>query len=146
VIPICASGLAHAERVLTLFSAVTEPQFIRQGRCEEMNVLIAATRLSTFWSVPYPGNVRPGVPKAGQRQELGVLAKKNLTARELLFESRKSAFALNWSSWKLDGEEPENSPFACGVGIANWPLGSFALSKCQRSGINRSYAKGRLQG
>ena len=50
-------------------------------------------------------------------------------------ESRKSAFVLNWSSWKVEGEEPENSPFACGVGINNWPLGSFALSNASEAGL-----------
>src|SRR5258707_13008397 len=95
---------------------------------------MAATRLLRVKSLPYPGTFGPAVRKLGNAKNWGVLAKKNFTARELLLESRKSAFALNWSSWKLDGEEPENSPFACGVGITNWPLGSFALSNAREAG------------
>src|SRR5258708_6253876 len=95
---------------------------------------MAATRLSMVWSVPYPGTFGPMFRKLGKAKNCGVLAKKNFTARELLLESRKSAFVLNWSSWKLEGEEPENSPFVCGVGITNWPLGSFALSNAREAG------------
>src|SRR5229473_4185481 len=96
---------------------------------------MAATRLLRVKPVPYPGTFGPAFRKLGNAKNWGVLAKKNFTARELLSESRKSAFVLNWSSWKLDGEEPENSPFACGVGITNWLLGSLALSSANDAGF-----------
>src|SRR5229473_2698146 len=95
---------------------------------------MAATRLLRVKPVPYPGTFGPAFRKLGNAKNWGVFAKKNFTTRELLLESRKSAFVLNWSSWKLDGEEPENSPFGCGVGITNRPLGSFALSNAREAG------------
>src|SRR6266478_3897271 len=76
---------------------------------------MAATRLLRVKPLPYPGTFGPVFRKLGNAKNWGVLAKKNLTASELPLESRKSAFELNWSSWKVEGEEPENSPFACGV-------------------------------
>src|SRR5258707_5805873 len=94
---------------------------------------MAATRLLRVKSLPYPGTFGPVFRKLGNAKNWGVLAKKNFNARELLLESRKSAFVLNWSSWKVEGEEPENSPFACGVGITNCPLGSFALSNAREA-------------
>src|SRR5258708_574600 len=63
---------------------------------------MAATRLLMVWSVPYPGTFGPVFRKLGNAKNWGVLAKKNLTASELPLESRKSAFVLNWSSWKVD--------------------------------------------
>src|SRR5713226_3817247 len=95
---------------------------------------MAATRLLRVKPLPYPGTFGPVFRKLGNAKNSGVLAKKNFTASELLLDSRRSALVLNWSSWKVEGEEPENSPFACGVGIKNWPLGSFALSNAREAG------------
>src|SRR6516164_410925 len=92
------------------------------------------SRLLNVWSVPNPGTFGPVPRKLGSARNCHVLAKKNLAASELWPERRTSVLALNWSSWKLDGDEAEYRPFACGVGIKNWPLGSFALSSLSEAG------------
>ncbi len=55
---------------------VTNPQFIRQGRCEEMNVLNGSHAIVEGKAASVPRNVWPCVPKAGQRQELGCIGEE----------------------------------------------------------------------
>src|SRR5215469_14612055 len=90
-------------------------------------------RLLKVWSVPNPGTFGPVPRKLGRARNCDVLAKKNLAASELRPERRTSVLALNWSSWKLDGDEVEYNPVVCGVGIRNWPLDSFVLSSASEA-------------
>ncbi len=111
-----------------------------------MNVLNGSHAIVDGLVGSISGNVRPHVPKAGQGQELRCIGEEEFHCQRITVGEPKVSVRIELVFLEAGGRRAGEQPICLRRWNHELAIGKLRIEQCQRSGINRSYAKGRLQG
>src|SRR5713226_2982571 len=91
-------------------------------------------------------NIRPCASKAGQRQELRRIGEEEFHCERVTVGESQIGVRIELVFLEAGGRRAREQPICLRRWNHELAIGKLRIEQCQRSRINRSYAKGRLQG